>query len=139
VRRDGHVGHGAVLHGCEIGDDALIGMNSVIMDGAVIGVQAFVGANSFLKSGFDVPDRHLAAGSPAKLVRELTDKELAWKAQGTRTYQQLAQRCRNGLRLVASVIEPEQSESLDQGGTASAGWQHVTLEQYRSTDDTTRL
>lgn len=135
VRRDGHVGHGAVLHGCEIGDDVLIGMNSVIMDAAVIGAQAFVGANSCVKSGFDVPARHLAAGSPAKLVRELTDKELAWKAQGTRTYQQLAQRCRNGgLRLAASVIEPEQGETSGQDDIPDTGWQHVTLEQYRSTD-----
>ena len=55
------------------------------MDTAVIGAQSFIGANSFIKTGFDVPARHLAAGSPAKVIRELTDAELTWKAQGTRT------------------------------------------------------
>jgi carbonic anhydrase/acetyltransferase-like protein (isoleucine patch superfamily) len=133
---NGHVGHGAVLHGCEIGDDALIGMNSVVMDAAVIGAQSFIGANSFVKSGFEVPARHLAAGSPARLIRQLTDQELDWKAQGTRTYQQLTHRCRAGLRLATPVTEAELSEAADQGSTAGPGWQHVTLSQYRSAGDT---
>ena len=92
IEENGHVGHGAVLHGCIIGRDALIGMNAVVMDGAVVGEGAFVGAMSFVRAGFEVPPRTLALGVPAKVVRTLEDKELAWKANGTREYQELAER-----------------------------------------------
>jgi phenylacetic acid degradation protein len=92
VEENGHVGHGAVLHGCIIGRDALIGMNAVVMDGAVVGEGAFVGAMSFVRAGFQVPPRTLALGVPAKVVRPLEDKELAWKANGTGEYQALAER-----------------------------------------------
>tara|TARA_R110000868_G_scaffold59030_4_gene181385 strand:- start:222 stop:830 length:609 start_codon:yes stop_codon:yes gene_type:complete len=98
VEEDGHIGHCAVLHGCTVKRGALVGMNSVIMDGAIIGEGSFVAAMSFVKAGFDVPARTLVAGAPAKIVREMSDKELAWKAKGTREYQELAQRCLNSLR-----------------------------------------
>lgn len=76
VEEDGHIGHGAVLHGCVIGKNALVGMNSVIMDGAVIGESAIVAAMSFVKASMDVPARTLVAGSPARVIKELSDKEL---------------------------------------------------------------
>ena len=84
VEEDGDIGHCAVLHGCTIKRGALVGMNSVIMDGAIIGVESFVAAMSFVKAGFEVPPRSLIAGAPAKVVRQMSDKELAWKAKGTR-------------------------------------------------------
>ena len=90
VEEDGHVGHGAVLHGCRIGRNAMIGMNAVIMDDAVIGENAFVGALSFVKAGFEVPANSLAAGIPAKVMRELRPEEIDWKTQGTGVYQSLA-------------------------------------------------
>ena len=92
VEENGHVGHGAILHGCVVGRDALIGMNAVVMDGAEIGEAAFVGAMSFVRAGMIVPPRTLVAGVPARIVRELQDKEMAWKANGTRQYQELARR-----------------------------------------------
>ncbi|MFD1623921.1 transferase hexapeptide repeat family protein [Azospirillum griseum] len=92
IEVDGHVGHGAVLHGCVVKRGALVGMNAVVMDGAVIGEQAIVAAMAFVKAGFAVPPRTLAAGMPAKLVRELSDQEIAWKAEGTAEYQRLSQR-----------------------------------------------
>jgi phenylacetic acid degradation protein len=92
VEENGHVGHGAVLHGCVVGRDALIGMNAVVMDGAAVGEGAFVGAMSFVRAGFHVPPRTLAIGVPAKIARALEDKELAWKANGTNEYQELARR-----------------------------------------------
>jgi phenylacetic acid degradation protein len=92
VEEDGHVGHGAVLHGCRVKRGALVGMAAVIMDGAVIGEDAFVAAMSFVKAGFEVPARMLVAGIPAKVVRELTPQEIDWKMGGTRGYQELAQR-----------------------------------------------
>lgn len=93
VGENGHVGHGAVLHSCVVERDALIGMNAVVMDEAVIGEGAFVAACAFVPAGMQVPPRTLVAGLPAKIVRPLTDDELAWKLDGTRTYQDLTKRC----------------------------------------------
>jgi phenylacetic acid degradation protein len=87
-----HVGHAAVLHGCRIGSGVLVGINAVVMDGADIGDRAFVGAHSFVKTGMIVPPGTLAAGSPARIVRELTETEMDWKANGTIVYQELARR-----------------------------------------------
>jgi len=92
VEEDGHIGHGAVLHGCRIGRNALVGMNAVIMDNATIGESAIVAACAFVKAGAEMPARHLVAGMPAKVIRPLSDEEIAWKVDGTRTYQDLARR-----------------------------------------------
>lgn len=92
VEEDGHIGHGAVLHGCRIGRNALVGMNAVIMDNAVVGESSIVAASAFVKAGAEIPPRSLAAGMPAKVVRALSDEEIAWKVDGTRTYQDLARR-----------------------------------------------
>lgn len=109
VEEEGHIGHGAVLHGCRIGRNALVGMNAVVMDGAVIGEGAFVAAMCFVRAGMVVPPRHLVAGIPGKLVRELRAEELAWKVEGTRTYQRLAERCRATLRPVAPLAADDRA------------------------------
>lgn len=93
VEENGHVGHGAVLHGCRVGRNALIGMNAVIMDNAIIGEASIVAASAFVKASERIPDRVLVAGVPAKVIRPLTDEEIAWKLDGTRTYQELTRRC----------------------------------------------
>ncbi len=92
IEEDGHVGHGAILHGCTVKRNAMIGMHAVVMDDAVVGEASFVAAMAFVKAGMEIPARSLAAGIPAKIVRELRDEEIAWKTEGTRIYQQLAQR-----------------------------------------------
>jgi phenylacetic acid degradation protein len=108
----GHVGHGAVLHGCRIGTNALVGMNAVIMDDAVIGEEAFVAAMTFVKPGTEVPPRHLIAGVPGKVIRELRDDEVAWKTRGTEVYQHLAQRHgATGVEIEPlTAIEPDRPE-----------------------------
>jgi phenylacetic acid degradation protein len=98
IERDGHIGHGAVLHGCTIGRNAMVGMNAVIMDNAIIGAEAIVAALAFVKADMHVPPRSLVAGIPARIVRDLTTQEIEWKTAGTAVYQQLAQRSRNGMR-----------------------------------------
>jgi phenylacetic acid degradation protein len=103
VAENGHVGHGAVLHGCVVERDALVGMNAVVMDEAVVGAEAFVAACAFVPAGMKVPPRHLAAGLPAKVVRPLKDGEVAWKLEGTRTYQELTRRCHASLVEVAPL------------------------------------
>ena len=70
VERNGHIGHGAVLHGCTVRHDALVGMNAVVMDNAVIGDSSIVAACAFIKAGLEIPPRSLVAGVPAKIVGE---------------------------------------------------------------------
>ncbi|MBI3504110.1 MAG: phenylacetic acid degradation protein PaaY [Proteobacteria bacterium] len=93
LETDAHIGHGAILHGCTIKRDALVGMNAVVMDGAVVGECAIVAAMAFVKAGFVVPPRTLVAGIPAKILREVTDKEIEWKRGGTQDYKDLTKRC----------------------------------------------
>lgn len=107
IEVDGHIGHGAVLHGCRIRRNALVGMNAVVMDNAVVGESAIVAACAFVKAGLEIPARTLAAGVPARVVRPLTDQEMAWKADGTRTYQDLTRRCHQSLREVVPLPEAE--------------------------------
>jgi len=114
IEEDGHIGHGAILHGCTIGRNALIGMNAVVMDGVVVGESSIIAAQSFLKAGLVIPPRTLAAGTPARLVRELSDDEIAWKSLGTAEYQQLARRCRATLTPCAPLT------ALDPGRPALA-------------------
>ena len=92
IEEDGHIGHGAVLHGCRIGRNALVGMNAVIMDNAVLGESSIVAACAFVKTGLEIPPRSLVAGVPAKIIRMLSEQEMAWKIEGTLTYQNLTRR-----------------------------------------------
>ncbi len=103
VEEEGHIGHGAILHGCIVRRNALVGMNAVVNDNAEIGESAIVAAMAFVKAGMVVPPRVLAAGIPARVLRELTDQEMAWKVDGTRSYQELAQRSRATMRRTAPL------------------------------------
>jgi phenylacetic acid degradation protein len=107
LEEDAHVGHGAVLHGCIVRRGALIGIGAIVMDDAVVEEDAFVGAASFVRAGFVVPARTLVTGVPARVVRDLKPEELAWKAAGTREYQQLAVRSLATLRACAPLTAPE--------------------------------
>jgi len=107
IGEEGHVGHGAVLHGCRIGRNAMVGMNAVIMDEAVIGENAIVAAMAFVKAGAVIPANSLAVGAPARVVRELTPDEIAWKRQGTAIYQRLALEAKEKLVLAEPLSAPE--------------------------------
>ncbi|QOF79779.1 phenylacetic acid degradation protein PaaY [Variovorax sp. 38R] len=107
VEVNGHIGHGAILHSCIVRRDALVGMNAVVMDEAEVGEQAIVAACAFVPAGMKVPARSLAAGIPAKVRRELSDEEIAWKLEGTQTYQALTVRSLASLHEVAPLAEVE--------------------------------
>lgn len=107
VEQDGHIGHGAVLHGCRIGRNALVGMNAVIMDDAVIGADSIVAAMAFVKAGSVIAPRSLVVGAPAKVLRQVTDEEIAWKIVGTRQYQELAVRSLQTMRETVALTEVE--------------------------------
>ncbi|MCC2596523.1 phenylacetic acid degradation protein PaaY [Pusillimonas sp. MFBS29] len=122
VEVDGHIGHGAVLHGCTIGRNCLVGMNAVVMDQAVIGEDSVVAAMSFVKVGQQIPARSLVVGSPARVVREMSDDDVARKSYGTRQYQRLTTRCQASMKEVEPLSEvepdrprltPEQISPLD--------------------------
>lgn len=108
VEEDGHIGHGAVLHGCRVGRNALVGMNAVIMDNAVIGEASIIAASAFVKAGAEIPPRMLVAGMPAKVVRPLSEEEIRWKSEGTATYQDLARRSLATMRetVPLTAVEP---------------------------------
>ena len=107
VEEDGHIGHSAVLHGCIVRKNALVGMNAVIMDNAEIGESSIVAACAFVKAGMIVPAKVLVGGMPAKVMRELSEKEMAWKIEGTDLYKTLTVRSLNTLKLCTPLAEVE--------------------------------
>jgi phenylacetic acid degradation protein len=107
VEEDGHIGHGAVLHGCVVARHALVGMNAVVNDNAVSGESAIVAAMAFVKAGMVVAPRSLVAGVPARLVRTLTAQEMAWKVEGTKSYQDLTRRSLATLCPAEPLAAPE--------------------------------
>lgn len=114
VEEDGHIGHGAVLHGCTVKKNALVGMNAVIMDGAIVGESSIVAASAFVKAKFEVPDKTLVAGSPARIIRALSDTEIEWKSKGTAQYQDLAVRSLNTMKEVDPLtqVEPDRKRMV---------------------------
>ena len=111
VERNGHIGHGAVLHGCRIGADVLVGMNAVVMDNACIGPRSFVSAAAFVRAGFECPEQSLVLGTPASVKRRLSDDEVAWKQAGTREYQVLTRRCLENMQVCEPLAAPETDRS----------------------------
>lgn len=109
VEENGHIGHGAVLHSCTVRRDALVGMNAVVMDEAVVGERAIVAACAFVPAGMHVSEQTLVAGVPAKVIRVLTDKEVAWKRIGTETYQDLTRRSLATLEVVQPLSQVEEN------------------------------
>lgn len=93
-----HIGHGAIVHGANIGRNCLVGMNAVIMDNVQLGAESIVGALSFIKAETVVPPRSLMVGNPARVIKQVSDEMIAWKTKGTELYQKLPEQCKNSLR-----------------------------------------
>lgn len=85
------IAHGAVVHGCVIGADVLVGINAVVLDGAMIGHGSCIAALALVKSDYVVPPRSLVLGNPARIVRTLAEDEIAWRDGGLGIYPRLAQ------------------------------------------------
>lgn len=94
------VGHGVVLHGCTIGENSLIGMGAVVLNGAKIGKNSIVGANALVTEGKEFPDNSLIVGSPAKVVRTLDDKTIAFLRGAAKVYAERWPRYAKGLKPV---------------------------------------
>ncbi len=114
LRTSAHIGHGAVIHGAEIGENVLVGMNSVIMDNVKVGSGSIIGAMTFVKEGMEVPPRSLVVGNPARIIKKVSDEMLAWKTKGTKLYQTLPADCHESLLPRMPLHEiPENRPSQD--------------------------
>ncbi len=116
LKKGAHIGHGAIVHGGTIGENCLIGMNAVIMDEANIEAECIIGALSFVPAKMIIPKRKVAAGNPAKIIKDVTDKMLQWKTEGTRLYQQLPSECFSSLKECEPLRKIE-SDRPDQDST----------------------
>ncbi|MFZ3359596.1 MAG: transferase hexapeptide repeat family protein [Xanthobacteraceae bacterium] len=123
VEIDGHIGHGAMIHGAHIGRNVLVGMNAVVMDRADIGESSIVAAMAFVREGTVVPPRSLAVGIPARVIRHLSDEEIAWKRAGTLQYQELAVRSLASQRPVEPLraVQADRPRYKGDGSTVTLG------------------
>ena len=92
------IGHMAILHGCTVGEASLVGMGATVLNGAVIGQGVLIGAGALVTEGKQIPDGTLAVGRPAKVVRNLTEEEIAGLRRSAAGYRANAGRLRAGLR-----------------------------------------
>ena len=98
LKKSAHIGHGAIIHGGNIGRNTLIGMNAVIMDDAEVGDECIVGALCFIKAEMKIENRKLVVGNPAIIKGSISDDMLAWKSGGTKIYQGLPRECMKTLK-----------------------------------------
>lgn len=108
LEESAHIGHGAIIHGANVGRNCLVGMNAVLMDNVELGAESIVGALSFIKAETKIPPRSLVVGNPAKIIKEVSDEMIAWKTKGTELYQQLPKDCYDTLRECEPLREPEE-------------------------------
>ena len=89
IGSDVSVGHGAIVHGCTIGDGTLVGVGATVLDGAKVGARCLIGAGAVVTGKADIPDEMMVIGSPAKAVRALTPEEVASLAKNAREFVQI--------------------------------------------------
>lgn len=89
LKAGAHIGHGAIVHGANIGKNVLVGMNAVIMDRVEVRDECIIGALCFIKADSVIPKRSLVVGNPGKVIKEVSDEMINWKTKGTKLYQSL--------------------------------------------------
>lgn len=107
IRRGATIAHGSIIHGCEIGENSLVGMNAVILDNAVVGPENLVAALALVKSDMVTPARSLVAGNPAKVVKTFEPHQVTWKNDGEGEYQRLAHAALTDIVEVEPLAAPE--------------------------------
>lgn len=105
LKEGAHIGHGAIVHGANIGRNCLVGMNAVIMDDVNVGDECIIGALTFVKAEMQIPNRKMVVGNPAVIIKDVSDEMIKWKTKGTALYQQLPSECYESLRAVEPLRE----------------------------------
>lgn len=107
LKKGAHIGHGAIVHGAVIGENCLVGMNSVVMDDVVMEEECIVGALCLVPSKMEVPRRSLLVGNPAQIIKQVSDEMISWKTKGTLLYQTLPKACFETLKTCEPLREEE--------------------------------
>jgi phenylacetic acid degradation protein len=116
LRKSAHIGHGAIIHGADVGENCLIGMNSVVMDNVKLGKECVVGALCFIPADTIIEDRKIIVGNPAKVIKDVSDEMIKWKSEGTKIYQQLPADCFETLKACEPLREiPVDRKIQDKG------------------------
>ena len=112
LKENAHIGHGAIIHGANIGRNSLVGMNAVVMDDANVGDECIVGALCFVKGEMQIPNRKIVVGNPAQIKGVVSNDMLAWKTKGTELYQQLPKECYDLMKecVPLTIIEKNRKE-----------------------------
>jgi phenylacetic acid degradation protein len=105
LKKNAHIGHGAIIHGANIGENVLVGMNAVLMDDVEVGEGSIIGALTFVPSGMNIPPRSVVVGNPAKIVKQVSDDMLQWKTDGTKLYQTLPDDLRKTMKPVKPLTK----------------------------------
>ena len=114
LQENAHIGHGAIIHGANIGKNTLVGMNSVIMDDCNIGDECIIGALCFIKGEMNIPNRKIVVGNPAIIKGEVSDEMISWKTKGTELYQDLPNECYNLMKECKPLKEIEKNRKEKQ-------------------------
>jgi phenylacetic acid degradation protein len=125
LKSGAHIGHGAIIHGANIGRNCLVGMNAVLMDDAELGDESIVGALAFVKAGMKIPPRSLLVGNPAEIIKSVSDEMIDWKTKGTSLYQKLPAECYATLH----AVEPLREIPADRPSQEAF---YQTLNEFRS-------
>lgn len=115
LKKMAHVGHGAIVHGANLGENVLIGMNAVVMDNCTVGDGSIVGALSFVPQNTQIPPRSIFVGNPGRVVKEVSDEMLSWKTEGTELYMELPKQLQQTLEEVAPLEEIEPNRPQHEG------------------------
>ena len=114
LEENAHIGHGAIIHGANIGKNTLVGMNSVIMDDCNIGDECIIGALCFVKGEMNIPNRKIVVGNPAIIKGEVSDEMISWKTKGTELYQDLPNDCYTLMKECKPLKEIEKNRKEQQ-------------------------
>ena len=117
LQENAHIGHGAIIHGANIGKITLLGMNAVVMDDANVGDECIVGALCFVKGEMQIPNRKIVVGNPAIIKGDVSDNMINWKTKGTELYQELPEECRTLMKECNPLSEMEGNRKQKQNIT----------------------
>jgi phenylacetic acid degradation protein len=124
LKAGAHIGHGAIIHGANIGKNCLVGMNAVIMDDVELGDECIVGALAFIKAETHIPARRMVVGNPAVIIKTVSDEMIEWKIKGTALYQKLPKELYETLKAVEPLREIPKDRPTQEAF-------YKTLEEFR--------